>query len=126
MTGIALVWFSAILFVHMGLGDTIGGILHIHPVLFRCVKCLSFWTTLCYSLLIVELPAEVSVAIAFALSYASLWVDLVLAKLATVYENLYENMAAKAEEDSELRRDASYSREDAEVCKEESTVGEEG
>ena len=96
MAGIALVWFSAVMFIHMGLGEAVERTLHIRFPLLHCVKCLSFWTTLAYSLFVVKLPCEVAIA----LSYASLWADLALAKLSIVYEDLYQSVAAETQADS--------------------------
>lgn len=101
MAGIALVWFSALMFIHMGLGEAVERTLHIRFPLLHCVKCLSFWTTLAYSLLVVKLPCEAATALSFALSYASLWADLALAKLSTVYEDLYQSMATEAQADTD-------------------------
>lgn len=88
MIGIALVWFSAVMFVHMGLGEALCKTFGVRFVLFLCPKCMAFWVVLGYSLLIVELPIEESVAIAFLSSYAAIWFDLLLGKLADVYESL--------------------------------------
>lgn len=101
MAGIALVWFSALMFIHMGLGEAMERTLHIRFPLLHCVKCLSFWTTLAYSLLVVKLPCEAATALSFTLSYASLWADLALAKLSILYEDLYQSMAAEAQTDSD-------------------------
>jgi hypothetical protein len=49
---------------------------------------MSFWAVLGYSLLIVKFPIEVSVAVAFLLSYAAIWFDLLLGKLAEIYESM--------------------------------------
>lgn len=100
MTGIALVWFSAVMFIHMGLGEAVERTLHIRFVLLHCMKCCTFWTTLGYSLLVTQLPCEVAIALSFALSYAALWADLALAKLSTVYEDLYKSVAAETQADS--------------------------
>ena len=88
MTGIVLVWFSAVMFVHMGLGEAICKTFGFHFILFLCPKCMAFWAVLGYSLLIVKLPIEESVAIAFLLSYVAIWFDLLLGKLADVYESV--------------------------------------
>ena len=101
MAGTALVWFSALMFIHMGLGEAVERTLRIRFALLHCVKCLSFWTVLGYSLLVNQLPCEAAVALSFALSYASLWADLALAKLSTIYENLYQSMAAETEADTD-------------------------
>ena len=49
---------------------------------------MAFWAVLGYSLLIVKLPIELSVAVAFLLSYAAIWFDLLLGKLAEIYESM--------------------------------------
>jgi hypothetical protein len=49
---------------------------------------MAFWTVLGYSLLIIKLPIEMSAAVAFLLGYAAIWFDLLLGKLADVYESL--------------------------------------
>lgn len=49
---------------------------------------MSFWTVLGYSLLIVKFSIEVSVAVAFLLGYAAIWFDLLLGKLAEIYESM--------------------------------------
>lgn len=99
MWGIVLVWFSAVMFVHLGLGDTLAKALRCNFVLFRCSKCMSFWATLGYSTLCTTLPAEAAVATAFLAAYLALWADLVLAKLADIYENLYHRVATETEEE---------------------------
>lgn len=72
----------------MGLGEALCNAFKVHFVLFLCPKCMAFWIVLGYSLLIVKLPIEVSVAIAFLLGYAAIWLDLLLGKLADVYESM--------------------------------------
>ena len=86
--GIVLVWFSAVMFVHMGLGEALCKTFGVRFILFLCPKCMAFWTVLGYSLLIVKLPIEVSTAVAFLLSYAAIWFDLLLGKLADVYGSM--------------------------------------
>ena len=88
MIGIALVWFSAVMFVHMGLGEALCKTFRFNFILFLCPKCMAFWTVLGYSLLIIKLPIEMSAAVAFLLGYAAIWVDLLLGKLADAYESL--------------------------------------
>ena len=88
MTGIVLVWFSAVMFVHMGLGEAICKTFRSNFILFLCPKCMAFWVVLGYSILIVKLPIELSVAAAFLLGYAAIWFDLLLGKLAEIYESM--------------------------------------
>lgn len=98
MWGIACVFISSVLFIHLGLGETIGRLLRTDFVLLRCVKCLTFWCVLGYSLLCVSIPAEAAVCIAFMCAYAALWAELLLGKLANAYEKLSENVAAEEPE----------------------------
>lgn len=79
----------------MGLGEALCKTFRFHFILFLCPKCMAFWAVLGYSLLIVKLPIEVSAAVAFLLSYAAIWFDLLLGKLAEVYES----MESKEEEE---------------------------
>ena len=72
----------------MGLGEVLCKTFRFHFILFLCPKCMAFWAVLGYSLLIVKLPIEESVAIAFLLSYVAIWFDLLLGKLADVYESV--------------------------------------
>ena len=95
MWGIACVFISSVLFIHLGLGETIGKLLRTDFVLFRCVKCLTFWCVLGYSLLCVSIPAEAAVCIAFMCAYAALWAELLLGKLANAYEKLSEDVATE-------------------------------
>lgn len=97
MVSVALVSFCCIMFIHLGLGDAISKVLRIDFVLFRCVKCLNFWMVLCYTFLFVKLSLIGSLSVAFLTSYIALWIDLLLAKIAKVYDIWYK----KIEEDLE-------------------------
>lgn len=94
MWGIGCIFISCVLFIHLGLGETIERTLHVRFVLLRCVKCLTFWSVLAYSL-IHSLSVEVALCAAFVSAYAALWVDIPLTKLATLYEKLYKGMDAE-------------------------------
>lgn len=90
MVGVGLIFLSCVLFIHLGLGKAICDTFEIDFVLFRCVKCLSFWTILAYTLLFTQYRWESCLALSFLLSYAALWADLALMKIAKVYEGFYE------------------------------------
>lgn len=100
MWGIGCIFISCVLFIHLGLGEAIENTLRVRFVLFRCVKCLTFWCVLAYSL-VHSLPVEVSLCAAFVCAYVALWMDIPLAKLAIIYEKLNQNMDAE-----ELQRDS--------------------
>lgn len=94
MWGIGCIFISCVLFIHLGLGEAIERTLQVRFVLLRCVKCLTFWSVLAYSLFH-SLPIEVSLCVSFACAYASLWAELLLGKIACRYENLYKDMDAE-------------------------------
>lgn len=95
MWGIVCLFISSVLFIHLGMGEAIEKVLRIRFILLRCAKCLTFWTTAGYSLIIVSHPVEVSLCIGFACAYAALWADLLLGTLALKYEKLTKIMDAK-------------------------------
>ena len=92
MVGVGLIFLSCCLFVHLGLGQAICKALKIKFVLFKCVKCLTFWSILAYTLFLTSYRWELCLAMSFVLSYSALWIDLCLAKLSKVYEKLYEQV----------------------------------
>ena len=89
MRGVGLIFLSCCLFIHLGLGKAICKTLRIRFVLFKCVKCLTFWSMITYTLLFTPFQWELCLAISFIASYLSLWVELALNKLARVYEKHY-------------------------------------
>ena len=103
--GITCIFISCCLFIHLGLGDTLGKLFDTDFVLFRCVKCLTFWCVLGYSLTLLSM--EQAVCVAFVLAYASLWVELLLGKIAGKYEKLSQDVdAAESESDPGIRSEA--------------------
>lgn len=95
MWRIALVLVSCCLFIHLGMGETISKVLHTDFILLRCVKCLTFWTVLGYSLLCLTLPTVTAICVAFLCAYAALWIDLLLGKMAKRYEELGKDVDAE-------------------------------
>ena len=95
MLGIACIFISCCLFIHLGLGEAINKTMRIRFVLFRCVKCLTFWVITGYSLLFTSLPIEVSLCIGFICAYMALWSDILLGYLANIYEKLSKSLESK-------------------------------
>lgn len=94
MLNIAYILVSCCLFIHLGLGQAISKIIRIDFVLFRCPKCLAFWSILGYLLLSNE-PIISSIAIAFICAYLALWIDLVLAIISEYYEKTYKGVGTE-------------------------------
>ena len=95
ITGVGCVVLCCVLFVHMGLGDAVCKTIRRNLFLFHCVKCLTFWTTLVYTLVFTDYVLVECLAIAFVMSYVALWVDLLFAKISVWYEKWYESVVAK-------------------------------
>lgn len=95
MLGIACVFISCCLFIHLGLGEAIEKTIHLRFVLFHCVKCLTFWMITGYSFFVVSLPLEYSLCIGFACAYVALWSDLLLYYIAVKYEKLSKGLESE-------------------------------
>ena len=104
MWGIVCLFICCCLFIHLGLGEAIEKVARIRFVLFRCVKCLTFWVIVGYSLFFTKLPIEVSLCVGFLCAYAALWADLLLGQLAIIYEKLSKSLAAKEQSRSSAAR----------------------
>ena len=95
MWGIVCLFTCCCLFIHLGLGEAIEKTIGVRFVLFRCVKCLTFWVMAGYSLFFTSFPVEVSICIGFLCAYAALWADLFLGQMANLYEKLSKSMVAE-------------------------------
>lgn len=104
MKSVGCVLLCCVLFVHMGLGDAVSGIIKRNATLFRCVKCTTFWVILAYTLFLTEYKPVECITIAFACAYIALWVDLMFAKISMWYEKLYKGVVAK-ERDCDTKGD---------------------
>lgn len=94
MWGIGCIFISCVFFIHLGLGEAVECTLKVRFVLLRCVKCLTFWSMLAYSL-IHSLSLEYALCLSFVSAYAALWAEIPLAKLANFYEKLSKDMDAE-------------------------------
>ena len=90
MCGVGLIFISCCLFVHLGLGKAICKELKVKVKIINCPKCLTFWSILAYTAFSTDYKWELCLATSFILSYAALWMNLALAKIAKLYEKLYE------------------------------------
>lgn len=110
-TQVAMILTSCCLFIHLGLGDAICKIIRYNFILFRCPKCLSFWSVLCY-LLLFNQSVIVSLCIAFICAYMAIWIDLLLTIIANWYEEIYESVGTKESEDNERNPNKGSEREE--------------
>lgn len=92
MWGIVYIVIACVMYIHLGLGDTLSNIFHSNLYIFKCVKCITWQCVLIYSLFFLHYEVVLSLAISFATAYIALWLDLLLAKLAKVYEKEYEKL----------------------------------
>lgn len=99
-TQVVMILTSCCLFIHLGLGNAICKIIRYNFILFRCPKCLAFWSVLSY-LLLSNQSVVLSIFIAFICAYLALWIDLLLTIIADKYEEIYESLGAKESKDSD-------------------------
>lgn len=95
MEGVGYILLCCVLFVHLGLGDAVSKVIKRCLSLFNCVKCFTFWNILAYTTLFLEWSFVKCMAVAFASAYAALWVDLIFAKISTMYEKWYKGVVAE-------------------------------
>ena len=99
---VALITASAVLFVQMGLSGAIQETLHFRSRIASCPRCCAFWSVLAYSLL-TRNGVVLSVAASFISAYAAMWLSLLYAALALLYNRAYESITETdgAPEDAE-------------------------
>lgn len=90
----ALLAAGCVLFINMGLSDAIQDTIGIHSKILSCPKCLCFWSSLAF-LVFNRCRIVTAVPASFILSYLALWLDLGLSALNKIYNELYEQIAAK-------------------------------
>ena len=88
---VALLIISCVLFIQMGLSDTIQNIIKVNPVILSCPKCLTFWSVLLYCA-INGYNIIISIATSFISSYIALWLVLLYDILAIKYNKCYESI----------------------------------
>lgn len=92
MISALLLMVSVVLFNHMGLSAAIEGLIGYKFRILSCSKCCTFWLSL-IALLVGGTPIVLSVTLSFVLSYAALWLDLLLAIMARSYESTYDKVS---------------------------------
>lgn len=96
----ALVAVSCVLFVQMGLSGAVQETLRFKSRILSCPKCLTFWAVLVWDLTH-GTGLVPSVAASFLLSYAALWVALILDGLTVLYNALYDAITETTEDTSQ-------------------------
>ena len=97
---VLMILTSCCLFIHLGLGNTISKVIGYNFVLFRCPKCLAFWSVLSY-LLLSNQSVVLSIFIAFICAYLELWIELLLTIIADKDEEIYESLGTKESKNSD-------------------------
>lgn len=110
MEGVGYILVTCVLYIHLGMGDTLGRIFHSDAYIFKCVKCVTWQATLAYTIFFSDLNVLACLATSFVSAYIALWLELMLSKLASLYEKWNEeNLVAGEPErqatDSTKQRD---------------------
>ena len=98
MIDLIYIMLIAVLFNHLGLAE----IITFHSkknVVLNCSKCLTFWTTLGYSLFITGQGVIPSLFYSFTLAYLALWAELLLNVFNYYYTKSYGKIY-QAEDDT--------------------------
>ena len=90
MEGVGYILVVCVLYIHLGMGDTLGRIFHSDAYVFKCVKCVTWQATLAYTLFFSDLNVLACLAVSFVSAYIALWMELMLSKMASLYEKWNE------------------------------------
>ena len=94
MCEVAMIMFSCVMAIHMGLVDAVLKVLRLQnrniPVI-QCPKCLTFHAVLWFLILTGE-NVILSLATAFLTSYIAIWFDLFLGLMDVWYEDIYNRI----------------------------------
>lgn len=94
MWTVAMIGFSCVMAIHMGLMDAVLKVLRLQnrniPIIL-CPKCLTFHAVLWFLILTGE-NVILSLATAFLTSYLAIWFDLFLGLMDVFYEDIYNRI----------------------------------
>lgn len=88
---IASIVFVCVTANHLGLVKAIEDTLHRELRIVNCPKCLTWWSSLVYSMITSCEPIP-SLAISFLASYVAIWFELFEGFIDTLYQKLYDKI----------------------------------
>ena len=86
LISIGYILVVCVLYIHLGMGDTLGRIFHSEAYVFKCVKCITWQSVLAYTICLSDLNVLACLAVSFVSAYVALWLELALSKLASLDE----------------------------------------
>ncbi len=94
---VAAVTLAAVLVNHMGLIETIEGIIKHKLPIINCSRCLTFWSVLCLLCCnnVAAKPTTI-VATSFAAAYAAMWLELLFGIIDKQYDKIYKKTYPEA------------------------------
>lgn len=98
MCEVAMIMFSCVMAIHMGLVDAVLEVLRLqnrHIPVIQCPKCLTFHAVLWFLILTGE-NVILSLATAFLTSYLAIWFDLLLGIMDYYYERIYKRTSEES------------------------------
>ena len=90
-TDIAAIVFICVTANHLGLVKAAEDTLHRELKIINCPKCLTWWSSLVYSIATSSEPIP-SLAISFLASYCAIWLELLEGSIDKLYSMLYDKI----------------------------------
>ena len=90
MISVGLIIVICCLYIHLGMGNTLSHIFQKDWYLFKCIKCITWQSVLAYTLFFTNYNIIECLAISFISAYIALWFNLLLEKMAEIYEKFSE------------------------------------
>ena len=97
---IALVTFSCVTANHLGLISALEGVIRHKMPIMNCPKCLTFWMVL-FMTSFSGWDMVDSLAVSFLSSYLSLWMELSMGFIDTLYNRFYEKIYTNRDDDED-------------------------
>ena len=88
---IAAIVFISVTMNHLGLVKAIEETLHRELKIINCPKCLTWWSSLVYSMITSCEPIP-SLAISFLASYSAIWLELFEGMIDKLYDKIYDKI----------------------------------
>lgn len=105
---IACILFTCVCMNHLGLIESIEGVVRFPLYVINCPKCSSHWFTLIYCLFFAHTSVIGALAISFLVAYLATWLELGMGIIDLLYTRIYENyFKSKGDDDSYSATDES-------------------
>lgn len=96
MKELAAILFACVAVNHLGLVSAVENVFRVRLTIINCPKCLTFWVSLVWCA-VHGASVVYMAAVPLALAYATLWLELAMGIIDTLYRYIYETIVSTDE-----------------------------